>query len=538
MVQTPMFVRHARSAALALIAASLCTTPPHVLAETTKDKIADVCRFDILAPPEVGSLYDGSLVDGDGWISRVAWMPVESQACTYVVHAAVNHYSWADVTFRFIPEKDAVVRLQLSGRWLRADPDTLLRQVVEWTNACVEGATLTRQFQASVTSWHDNPSEVSMDVEGGRPVIVRVKARAVPPPDFKWMQRIDSTNTPAHRAMAHFRRGVSLGNNLEAPRGHNWGAWYTPSDFKHIAREGFDHVRLPVAWHQYTGPGPSYRLNGPIFIYVDRILSMAMTNNLSVIINLHHFSEFMDDPKRETRRLQAIWEQVAEHYASYPPTVAFELLNEPNSNAVTWALNPIYHQVIGAIRKTNPDRTIFLGTGGWGSVSELPQVWLPDWDSNVVMTVHCYDPYIFTHQGAPWALPYASTTNISYPGPPSSPVNAHAACEAMTDVTQWLDRYNKWLPATNPCSIRKVKQVVEHARAWSDYYGRPVHIGEFGCYFQIAPSSRFRYLHDVRTTIEQAGLGWAIWDWKAGFRYWDPSAARPMPGLHQALFEH
>lgn len=505
-------------------------------AETVRDRMADVCRFDLVAASGCGSLYGGGLVDGDGWISRIAWVPVESQSCTYVVHAAVNHYMWTDIAFRFVPEKDGQILWQLSGRWLRADSNTLFRQVVEWRDASAEGATFATQFQAAVTSWYDNATEARMEVEGGRPVILRIRVRSVPPDGFTWMQRIDSTNTPAHRAMAHFRRGVSLGNNLEAPRGDNWGAWYTPYDLKHIAREGFDHVRIPVAWHSYTGPAPSYRINGPIFIYLDRILAMALTNQLAVIINLQHFSAFMDAPEKETPRFLAIWEQIAARYSNAPPTVAFELLNEPNSNAVTWALNPIYHKAIETIRKTNPDRTVFLDPGGWGSAADLPQLWLPDWDSNVVVSVHCYEPYLFTHQGAPWALPYASTTNIVYPGPPPRPVDLHPACTAMTDVAGWLMMYNEWPPELNPCSVRKARQAVAHARAWADYYGRPVHFGEFGCFLMIDPSSRFRYLSDMRKTIEQAGLGWAVWDWKAGFRYWDPSSARSMPGLRQALF--
>jgi endoglucanase len=31
-------------------------------------------------------------------------------------------------------------------------------------------------------------------------------------------------------------------------------------------------------------------------------------------------------------------------------------------------------------------------------------------------------------------------------------------------------------------------------------------------------------------------LGWAIWDWSAGFRYWDKAKNQPMPGMREALF--
>jgi hypothetical protein len=31
-------------------------------------------------------------------------------------------------------------------------------------------------------------------------------------------------------------------------------------------------------------------------------------------------------------------------------------------------------------------------------------------------------------------------------------------------------------------------------------------------------------------------MGWAIWDWKSGFNYWDEKAGRPLPGMREALF--
>ena len=73
-------------------------------------------------------------------------------------------------------------------------------------------------------------------------------------------------------------------------------------------------------------------------------------------------------------------------------------------------------------------------------------------------------------------------------------------------------------------------------RQWSDHYGRPVHIGEFGCYARVDAESRARYHAAFRRAAEAQGLGWAIWDWSAGFRYWDKKKDRPMPGLREALF--
>ena len=78
--------------------------------------------------------------------------------------------------------------------------------------------------------------------------------------------------------------------------------------------------------------------------------------------------------------------------------------------------------------------------------------------------------------------------------------------------------------------------MVRTAKQWSEYYGRPVHVGEFGCYIKADAESRARYLGDFRRALEEAGLGWALWDWRAGFHYWDPKADRAAPGMREALF--
>ena len=48
---------------------------------------------------------------------------------------------------------------------------------------------------------------------------------------------------------------------------------------------------------------------------------------------------------------------------------------------------------------------------------------LPSKDDNLIVTVHCYDPFYFTHQGASWAGPDVKPlAGIQFPGPPSKPL--------------------------------------------------------------------------------------------------------------------
>lgn len=341
---------------------------------------------------------------------------------------------------------------------------------------------------------------------------------------------------PAFASAKQLRRGVNLGNYLEAPRGQNWGASYSAEDFRAIRSEGFDHVRLPVAWHYYAGAGPDYRLEAGIYEKVDALVALALREKLAIIVNLHHFDEFTSDPLRFTNKFYAIWEQLGAHFAASPGAVFLELLNEPKDAATTTLLNPIYAEAIRRIRRANPARTLLLGPGKWNQIDELPRLILPDNDRNLIVTVHCYDPFYFTHQGASWAGPATATVGIVFPGPPSTPLTPASAAAANSNVVKWIERYNSTPAESNPSSPSAFRGKLERARAWALAQDRPVHVGEFGCYQRADPVSRARFYEEFRKALDDFGLGWAMWDWKAGFQYWDESKKAPASGLREALF--
>jgi endoglucanase len=351
------------------------------------------------------------------------------------------------------------------------------------------------------------------------------------------MKRIAGRDTAAHRAAKRFLRGANLGNSLEVAPGQNWGVHYSVEDFIHIKAEGFDHVRIPVGWHHYAGPAPDFKLSGEIFSKTDFLVTNALAHGLNVIVNIHHFDEFTADPTALTAKFHSIWRQVAAHYAKSPQGVAFELLNEPKDAATTTVLNPIYAEAIRLIRQSNPGRTIFVGPGRWNQASELPNLRLPDNDENLIVTVHCYEPFNFTHQGATWAGPdVKSLKGIVFPGPPSSPFVPDPAAKLGRGTVDWLQRYNTLPTERNPCSPLAFRRPLQQAAEWSEHYGRPVHVGEFGCYTGADPASRARFYAGFRRALDEFGLGWAMWDWKAGFNYWDAKTGGPAPGMREALF--
>jgi hypothetical protein len=179
-----------------------------------------------------------------------------------------------------------------------------------------------------------------------------------------------------------------------------------------------------------------------------------------------------------------------------------------------------------------------VGPGQYNSINELGSLRLPDDDTNLIVTVHCYDPFLFTHQGASWAGADAATTGLVFPGPPASHLAPASGVAAW--VTNWIQDYNTQPADQNPSSARAFRGKLNLAKQWSVYYGRPVHIGEFGCYDTYCDDvSRVNFYRAFREQADELGLGWAMWDWKAGFHYWQEqgeNGAPDPPGMREALF--
>lgn len=331
-------------------------------------------------------------------------------------------------------------------------------------------------------------------------------------------------------------RGVNLGDYLEAPpRSFGRGVTVSAADIQEIKNQGFDHVRVPIGWQHFAGPAPEFRLDPVIFGRVDFIVTNALDDGLAVMINIHHFNEMDQVPAAASGEFLALWKQISSHYAGFSDKLVFELDNEPHDNATTALMNPIDARTIAEIRRTNPNRTIVVEPGGWGSIDQLTNLVLPP-DDNVMVSVHCYEPFHFTHQGARWTTPDVRQTGIVFPGPPPTPLAPDQKLNPKPWVLAWIHNYNTLPTDKNPSSPIAFTDKLKFAREWSDHYGRPVHLGEFGAYIQADETSRAHYYSAVRQAAEEDGIGWCIWDWSANFRYWDETNRRPMPGMHAALF--
>jgi len=482
----------------------------------------------------------------------------------------IRWWSWSEMTVRFTPAQDGTVELSLNGPWAAPENGAMPREEILWDNLSAEGTELrnggfeTRDggrpaewgspwgSYPAADAWPladsealvgrhvavtrcERPLVQTLNVKAGRTVVLRVHAKAVAPPDFVVPKRLGQ-DTPAHRAMAAIKRGVNLGNGWEAPSPGSWGVRFTNEDIDHIAAEGFDHIRVPVAWHFHLKPTDDgrMRIDPALLAGLEPLLRHALERKLHVFLDWHHFHDLTTDPAAHRARFVSGWETIARHFQSWPPGLFFELLNEPCDALTTQAANPIYQETIAAIRKTNPTRIVVASPGHWGIVGELDKLRLPDSDDRVAVTIHCYEPFQFTHQGAGW-VGLRDLRGITYPGPPSTPFRLPDSLRENQGLRSFVERYNTLPQDANPCSIHTIRRLLDSAREWSLHFGRPVHLGEFGAHGTGDAASRSRYLRDVRDLCEERGIPWTLWEWKSGFGYWDPRENRPR--FRASLFE-
>jgi hypothetical protein len=177
-----------------------------------------------------------------------------------------------------------------------------------------------------------------------------------------------------------------------------------------------------------------------------------------------------------------------------------------------------------AIRQGAPQHTIIATGANWSDDDDL--LFLePLPDSNVIYNFHFYEPHVFTHQGATWAVNYwHDVRHLAYP---SSRESAEKAAAAVPDEINrlYILRYGMehWDAA-------RIDMEVGQVAAWAALRHVPVVCDEFGVYRQDAdPQDRAAWLRDVRTSFEKHQMSWTMWDYNGGFAVVTKMNGRTVP---------
>jgi len=304
----------------------------------------------------------------------------------------------------------------------------------------------------------------------------------------------------AWRTAARLRRGVNI-------LGYD-PLWRDPAKarfqtrhFRIIKQGGFDFVR--VVLQSFGHMDAQNRLDPQWLATLDRIVREATAAGLGVILDEHDFNICSEAPDACEPKLVAFWTQIGERYRDAPDTVLFELLNEPHAPLDKTRWNAMLRTLIPLVRATNPTRTLVIGPTRWNNLEELSGLELPKDDRNILVTFHSYEPFRFTHQGAPWAADMVGVKDVPFT----------AADEA------------------------RIKADYDKVALWSKANDRPVLMGEFGAYEKSGTpmAARARYTATVRREAEAHGFPWAYWQFDSDFILYDIDRDQWVEPIRQAL---
>lgn len=192
-----------------------------------------------------------------------------------------------------------------------------------------------------------------------------------------------------------------------------WREWrehyIAESDIVAIRRMGFNSVRVPLNWHLFVSPDAPFRMEGPGWKLLDRVIGWCRAQQLYVIIDLHAAPSgqtganiddsrgrplLFDDPAAQDLTVR-LWQALATRYRDDPWVLGYDLLNEPIAHYHDTArlnplLGPFYHRLTDAIRAIDPHHIVFLGGAQWNTnFAPLGPPFAP----NLAYTFHLYwDP--------------------------------------------------------------------------------------------------------------------------------------------------
>ena len=389
-----------------------------------------------------------------------------------------------------------------------------------------------------------------------------------------------STAAAAAKAGPALRRGVnawpwfSLTKEYPAPRtDYAWPPFQDArpvprtADLRRLRAAGFDFLRVPV------DPGPFLAFGEPergrLLTALSEAVSEALAADLAVIVNLqineatHHWNSSRlvaaaDAPHFDGYR-RLVCDVALRLAALRSARVLLEPVNEPPQACAAPAWTGIQALLLTTARSVAADLPL-VATGACGSM--IPGLEALDAApilalAPVYFTFHYYEPYLFSHQGAPWMREpvYRALNAVPWPASAGSLARTLAAVRERMDADTGLPpgERRRAYPETERLlrqyfEARPDRPFLEHGFARVQTFaarnGIPperIVLGEFGAlrtdarYRAAGPEDRARYVRDVRLTAEACGFPWAFWNLFDGMGLMDDSTRAFDPAILAAL---
>lgn len=372
---------------------------------------------------------------------------------------------------------------------------------------------------------------------GPREPTLEIRPPEPPPPTV--LESMQITHPLQRVAMAALDQGYNITNWLEQGRFSGYTA-YDEAFVARLAAAGFKGLRLPIDLDLYVerrqvdGERVEVEVHADLFRVLDDFDRWTQSHGLSFTIDYHQYDRSLDieDP-RSTGEVVALWGKVAEHFRQSPrQDLFYELLNEPElaagkrgPTAAEWTR--LSEDIIAAIRRHDPQRPILFGDVKWYGIDELAAR-KPFADPNIIYVFHFYDPFIFTHQGAPWAG-LGTTHDVPYPYS-AERWSRYREDFGFTELNaDWqLAQLRDYYRAGNRVALRNRLAI---AKSWAVRHDVPVICNEFGVHEASARRDDIaRYYTDLIGLFSELEIPWQSW-----FMIMDAKTGQVAPDYRRAF---
>jgi len=323
---------------------------------------------------------------------------------------------------------------------------------------------------------------------------------------------------PIMKKWTGYQKGVNLGGWLSQcwHAKEHYETFITKADIKKIAGWGLDHVRLPIDYNLVEEENGIYKEEG--FAYIQRAIDWCSECNLNIILDLHKTAGYsFDDGEQEQgffedgqyqERFYRLWEEFARRFGQYKKMLAFELLNEITDKELCEPWNKIANNCIRRIRCICPDIFILVGSYWNNNVTAVKALPLPQ-DDYIIYNFHCYDPLLFTHQGASLVKDMPEDFRFQF---------GHTYAEYLETVKQILPDQVEVFPKLD-CMEKTFGAeffltLFADAVKMAEERNTTLYCGEYGVINHVSAPEALQWHKAIHQAFEYYGIGRAAWNYK------------------------
>lgn len=315
-----------------------------------------------------------------------------------------------------------------------------------------------------------------------------------------------------------YEHGVNFGGWLsQCPHTtEHYDTFITEKDFETVRSWKLDHIRIPVDYELIEDRDGNFQEDG--FEYIGFAIRMCRRYGLNMILDLHKTPGYSFDPfhgelgffedTRYQEHFYDIWTEFAKRFGQNSDMLAFELLNEVTRKEYNETWLRVSETCIRRIRGISPDITILVGGYYNNSLEAIRDLAMP-YDDRIVYNFHCYDPLLFTHQGAPWI----------------SSMDQDFRCPFRMSYRQYSEMSRQMLNQPyvsfrrfgNPDEMpgpRFFEILMQDAIDVAEERNVPLYCGEYGVIDRVAPKDALDWYRDFHTVLDRYHIGSAAWSYK------------------------